>query len=103
MTCFPCLVPVVERLRAGAALAPTLREREVPDGTRYAVLDFIIEVPVTEPIEWQQVRRVLLGWDWGVRTLVTATVLDLDGNRLAPPVPGQRRLRWNRDLHQAAY
>jgi putative transposase len=77
--------PVVERLQAGAALAPTLREIEVPDGTRYAVLDFIIEVPVTEPIEWKQVRRVL-GWDWGVRTLVTATILDLDGNRLAPPL-----------------
>jgi putative transposase len=77
--------PVVERLQAGAALAPTLREMAEPDGTRYAVLDFIIEVPVTELPEASQVQRVL-GWDWGVRTLVTATVLDLDGNRLAPPL-----------------
>ena len=77
--------PVVERLRAGAALAPSLREIREPDGTRYGVLDFIVEVEVTEPAEWNKVRRVL-GWDWGVRTLVTATVLDLDGNRVAPPL-----------------
>jgi putative transposase len=77
--------PVVLRLQAGVALAPSLREIREPDGTRYAVLDLIIEVPVTEPAEYKQVRRVL-GWDWGVRTLVTATVVDLDGNRLAPPL-----------------
>jgi putative transposase len=76
---------VVERLQAGAALAPTLREITCPDGTRYAVLDFIVEVPVPESVEWNQVQRVL-GWDWGVRTLVTATVLDLDGNQVAPPL-----------------
>jgi putative transposase len=77
--------PVLERLQAGATLAPTLREIAEPNGTRYAVLDVMIEVPVTEPVEWNQVQRVL-GWDWGVRTLVTATVLDVDGKRLAPPV-----------------
>ena len=77
--------PVVERLKQGAILAPTLREITEPDGTRYAVLDFIIEVPVPELPEREQVRRVL-GWDWGVRTLVTATVLDLSGNRLSPPL-----------------
>ena len=33
----------------------------------------------------KQVRRVL-GWDWGVRTLVTAVVVDLSGNRLSPPL-----------------
>jgi putative transposase len=77
--------PVVECLQAGAALAPTLREIREPDGTGYAVLDFIVEVPVTEPAGWNHVRRVL-GWDWGVRTLVTATVLDVRGNQLAPPV-----------------
>jgi hypothetical protein len=31
------------------------------------------------------VQRVL-GWDWGIRTLVTATVLDISGNRLSPPL-----------------
>ena len=66
-------------------LAPTLREIAEPDGARYAVLDFTIEVEVNEPIERKQVRRVL-GFDWGVRTLVTAVILDLDGNRLSPPL-----------------
>ncbi len=77
--------PVVERLQVGAALAPTLREIREPDGTRYAVLDFIVEIPISEPIEWNQVQRVL-GWDWGVRTLVTATVLDLAGHQVAAPL-----------------
>ena len=77
--------PLVERLREGVALAPTLREIREADGTRHAVLDFIVEVPVPPPAEFGQVRRVL-GWDWGVRTLVTATVVDLAGNRLAPPL-----------------
>jgi putative transposase len=77
--------PVVEHLQGGQSLAPTLREMAEPDGTRYAVLDLIVEVPVTPLSDPQQVRRVL-GWDWGVRTLVTATVVDLSGNRLAPPL-----------------
>ena len=77
--------PVVERLQAGESLAPTLREIAEPDGTRYAVLDLIVEVPVTPLPDLKGVRRVL-GWDWGVRTLVTATVLDLEGNRLSPPL-----------------
>ena len=77
--------PVVQRLQAGERLAPTLREIAEPDGTRYTVLDFIIEVPVTALPDPQQVQRVL-GWDWGVRTLVTATVVDLEGNRLSPPL-----------------
>ena len=76
---------VVERLQEGAPLAPVLREISEPDGTRYAVLDFIIEVPVPALAEPNQIQRVL-GWDWGVRTLVTATVVDLSGNRLAPPL-----------------
>jgi len=77
--------PVVECLQAGEDLAPTLREQALPDGTRYAVLDFMVEVPVAPLPDPKQVRRVL-GWDWGVRTLVTATVLDLSGNRLSPPL-----------------
>jgi transposase len=67
----------VERLGQGVMLAPSLREIAEADGSRYAVLDLIVEVPVAEPA---QVKRVL-GWDWGVRTLVTAVVLDLSGNR----------------------
>jgi hypothetical protein len=81
----PLPPPVVERLQAGEELAPTLREQALPDGTRYAVLDFMVEVPVAPLPDPKQVRRVL-GWDWGVRTLVTATVLDLSGNRLSPPL-----------------
>jgi putative transposase len=77
--------PVVERLQAGEDLAPTLREQALPDGPRYAVLDFMVEVPVAPLPDPKQVRRVL-GWDWGVRTLVTAVVLDLDGQRLSPPL-----------------
>ena len=77
--------PVLEHLQAGESLAPTLREKALPDGTRYAVLDFIVEVPVSPLPDPQQVRRIL-GWDWGVRTLVTATVVDLSGNRLSPPL-----------------
>ncbi len=77
--------PVLEHLQAGESLAPTLREIALPDGTRYAVLDFIVEVPVSPLPDPQQVRRIL-GWDWGVRTLVTATVVDLSGKRLSPPL-----------------
>jgi putative transposase len=77
--------PVVEHLQTGAVLAPTLREIAEPDGTRYAVLDFIVEVPVAPLPDPKQVRRVL-GWDWGLRQLVTAVVLDLDGQRLSPPL-----------------
>ena len=81
----PLPPPVVERLQAGEELAPTLREIALSDGTRYAVLDFMVEVPVAPLPDPKHVRRVL-GWDWGVRTLVTATVLDLSGNRLSPPL-----------------
>lgn len=70
----------------GGVLAPTPpRPREVaePDGTRYTVLDFIVEVPVTAPPSNTQIRRVP-GSDWGVRTLVTATVVGLEGARIPP-------------------
>jgi hypothetical protein len=75
----------VERLQAGESLAPTLREVAEADGTRYAVLDLTIEVHVAPLPDLKGVQRVL-GWDWGVRTLVAATVLDLSGNRLSPPL-----------------
>src|SRR5215471_10431333 len=80
----PLPPPVLERLQAGEELAPTLREIAEPDGTRYAVLDLMVEIPVARLPDPQRVRRVL-GWDWGVRTLLTATVLDLSGKRLSPP------------------
>ena len=58
-THLPLPDPVVERLQAGECLAPTLREIAEPDGTRYAVLDLIVEVPVTPVPDLKGVRRVL--------------------------------------------
>jgi transposase len=76
--------PVIARLKQGEALAPNVREIIESDGTRYAVLDFIVQVPATEPAVWSDVRFVL-GFDWGVRTLVTATVVDLEGHQVGRP------------------
>ncbi len=75
---------VVARVKEGKMLAPSLREIIEPDGTRYAVLDFIVEVPVEEQAEWREMHTVL-GFDWGVRTLVTASVVDLDGHQVGRP------------------
>ena len=40
---------VVSRAKPGSSLAPSLREIGEADGARYAVLDFIVEVPVERP------------------------------------------------------
>jgi hypothetical protein len=64
-----------ERLWDGELMAPTLREERRTDGERFAVLDFIVEVKNAEMVEWQQVERIL-GADWGVHTLLTATAVD---------------------------
>lgn len=84
-TRLPLPDPLLEHLRVGECLALILREIAEANGTHYAVLDFVVEVPVPELAERAQIQRAL-GWDWGVRTLVTATVVDLSGNRLAPPL-----------------
>lgn len=76
--------PLLARLKQGEALAPTLREVQEADGTRYAVLDFIVEVPVAEATAWGNMQSVL-GFDWGVRQLLTATVVDLDGHQVGRP------------------
>jgi hypothetical protein len=75
---------VVTRARAGTPLAPTLREIVATDGTRHAVLDFIVEVPVAPQASAQDLQRVL-GFDWGVRVLVTASAVDLDGHQIGRP------------------
>jgi putative transposase len=75
---------VVARLTEGNMLAPSLREIIEPEGTRYAVLDFIVEVPVPGKAAWEEMQTVL-GFDWGVRTLVTASVVDLDGHQVGRP------------------
>jgi putative transposase len=67
--------PVVEALAKGAVpQAPTLREIRSDDGSRVAVLDLILEVGASYVGELDQQTRVL-GWDWGVRSLITVSIL----------------------------
>jgi putative transposase len=80
----PLPAPLTTRIQQGEALAPTLREVQEADGTRYATLDFIVTVPVTEPAAWDTIEHVL-GFDWGIRQLVTATTVDLNGHQLGRP------------------
>lgn len=75
---------VCERLKTGHRMAPTLREHVCPDGTIIAVLDFILEVPKARLPEWKEVERVL-GFDWGVHTLLTMTVIDEHSQQVARP------------------
>jgi transposase len=72
------------RLRDGELLAPTVREERRADGVRFAVLDFIVEVPNAEPVAWPHGERVL-GADWGVHTLLTATAVDTHGEQVGRP------------------
>jgi transposase len=68
--------PVVERLAEGAVpQAPTLREIRAVDGSRVAVLDLILEVPAKYVGNFDEETRVL-GWDWGVRSLITVSILE---------------------------
>ncbi len=80
----PLPANVRDRLQAGEALAPTLREIQEADGTRYAVLDLIVSVPVAPPVAMDRMQSVL-GFDWGVRNLVTATAVDLEGHQVSRP------------------
>jgi putative transposase len=74
-----------ERLRHGELMAPTLREERRADGERFAVLDFIVEVEKAEMPEWRSVERVL-GADWGVHTLLTATAVDEHNAQVGRPI-----------------
>ena len=76
--------PLLARVKQGRVLAPSLREIIEPDGTRYAVLDFIVEVSVPKAAAWENMQFVL-GFDWGVRTLVTASMVDLEGHQVGRP------------------
>ncbi len=94
---------LVERLKAGGPLAPTLRELIKPDGSRVAVLDVIVQVKKAELPDWTQVERVL-GFDWGVNTLITATVLEHRPSDPEHPLQVSRPLFVNTgglDGHQA--
>src|SRR5215469_14590291 len=65
----PLPAAVCAYLEQGATpLAPTLRELVHPDGSRVAVLDFILGVPTRKPPPRASERRVL-SFDWGVRSL----------------------------------
>ncbi len=75
---------VVVQAKAGQPLAPSLREIVEADGARYAVLDFIVEVPVEKQAGFSEMHTVL-GFDWGIRVLVTASVVDLDGHQIGHP------------------
>jgi putative transposase len=67
---------VFQYLDQGAApLAPTLREIRSDDGSRVAVLDLILQVPAKYVSALEQEHRVL-GWDWGVRSLITVSILE---------------------------
>jgi putative transposase len=73
-----------ERLRSGKLMAPTLREERRADGERFVVLDFIVEVERAEMIEWHHVERVL-GADWGIHSLLTATAVEEHGEQVGRP------------------
>jgi putative transposase len=94
---------VVERLKAGVHMAPTLRELVKADGRRIAVLDVIVQVKQTPLAEWKTVERVL-GFDWGVHGLITAVVLRVNPAEPDKPVQLSRPLFVNTgglDGHQA--
>jgi putative transposase len=73
-----------ERLSAGELMAPTLREERRADGERFVVLDFIIEVEKEALPAWENVERVL-GADWGVHSLLTATAVDEHSEQVGRP------------------
>jgi len=82
------LIPLPDCLKArlsdGELMAPTLREEYRADGQRFAVLDFTIEVEKEEMPAWESVERVL-GADWGVHTLLTATAVDEHHEQVGRP------------------
>ena len=64
---------VLARLKEGLPMAPSLRELIKPDGSRVAVLDVIVQVKQTPLADWSKVERVL-GFDWGVHTLLSVAI-----------------------------
>jgi putative transposase len=85
---------VLTRLKGGSPMAPTLRELVNADGSRIAVLDVIVQVPKAPLADWKSVERVL-GFDWGVNTLITAVVLKVNPAEPEKPVQISRPLFVN--------
>jgi putative transposase len=50
---------VLDRLKQGEELAPTLREHMLPDGSRLAVLDLVVQVSKAKLPAWETTGRVL--------------------------------------------
>ncbi|HLG78119.1 MAG TPA: transposase, partial [Ktedonobacteraceae bacterium] len=50
---------IIERVQAGKMLAPSLREIVEADGTRYTVLDVIVEVPMECASPFEETQTVL--------------------------------------------
>lgn len=73
-----------ERLHDRELLAPTLREERRTDGERFAVLDFIVEVEKEALPAWEQMERVL-GADWGVHSVLTATAVNDHHEQIGRP------------------
>jgi putative transposase len=73
-----------ERLAHGKLMAPTLREEYRADGERFAVLDCIVEVEKEALPTWESVERVL-GVDWGVHSLLTATAVNEHSGQVGRP------------------
>ena len=73
-----------EQLRAGEWQAPTLREERSGSGERTAVLDIAVAVTPPELVACECVERVL-GADWGVHTLLTATAVDREHHQIGRP------------------
>jgi len=96
----PC---VVERLKAGKQMAPTLREHREADGSSVAVLDVMVQIKKAEMPAWSEISRVL-GFDWGVHCLITAVVLQTNPTEPDHPLQISRPLFVNTgglDGHQA--
>ena len=88
--------------------APTLRAVKQSDGSLVACIDIIVERDCPEQPIWQNQENVL-GFDWGVRKLLTVVVLSPDGSQISRPFylktggfdGKQARLRRQIDLLKA--
>src|SRR5262249_5531402 len=80
----PLPATVQAYLQQGATpQAPALREIRGCDGTQHAVLELMLEVPAKYVTPLEQEKRVL-GFDWGIRSLITVSILELPETPDAP-------------------